>query len=77
MSESHAIAVMQIYPALDPPVPGFRRERFPVTITMPRKCLRETWKLKAPVVGEDIRVIDDRLLLAGVRLAALLNALQM
>jgi hypothetical protein len=76
ISESHAVAVTQIYPALDPPVPAFE------TRTVSADChdaaavfKGQTWKIKPAAVGADIVIIDDRLLLAGVRLAALLNAL--
>jgi len=76
VNESHAVAVMQIYPALDPAVPAFE------TRTVSADChdaapvfKGKTWTIKPAAVGADIVIIDDRLLLAGVRLAAMLNAL--
>jgi nuclease S1 len=75
VSESHAIAVTQIYPALDPPVPSFETRPVSGDCHDAAQVFKgKTWTLKAPVVGADIGIINDRLVLAGVRLAALLNA---
>lgn len=76
VSESHAIAVTQIYPALNPAVPGFETRPVSGDCHDAAQVFRgRTWKLSAPAVVTNVSVIDDRLLIAGVRLAAMLNAL--
>jgi S1/P1 Nuclease len=76
VSESHAIAVTQIYAALDPAVPSFETRPVSGDCHDAAPVFKgKTWKLKTPVVAADLGIIDDRLLLAGIRLAAMINAL--
>jgi hypothetical protein len=76
VNESHGIALTQLYAALDPPVPAFETRPVAADCHDAAPVFKgKTWKLKAPAVTADIAIIDDRLLVAGLRLAAMLNAL--
>jgi len=76
VSESHTIAVTEIYPALNPAVPSFETQSVAGDCHDAASVFKgRTWTLKSPAVATNLSVIDDRLVLAGVRLAAMLNAL--
>lgn len=75
VEESHALAVTELYGKLKPPVPRF------VTSPVSSDCHEaapvfkgKTWNLKKDDTNRLARLIDRQLVVAGARLAALLNA---
>jgi nuclease S1 len=77
IEESHALAVTELYGKLKPPVPQF------VTSHVSSDCHEaapvfkgkgKTWTLKKDDTNRLAQLIDRQLVMAGARLAALLNA---
>jgi hypothetical protein len=75
IEESHALAVTELYEKLSPPVPQF------VTSHVSSDChdaapvfTGKTWDLGKDGTNQAAQLIDQQLIVAGARLAALLNA---
>ena len=75
IEESHSLAVTELYGKLKPPVPRF------VTAHVSSDChdaapvfKGKTWKLEKNDTNRLAQLIDQQLVMAGARLAALLNA---